>query len=180
MHLDRFTLRGLSALTILALLPLSASAHGPTPQKVEESVDIAAPLERVWSEVKAFSRIADWNPALSASAGGDAVGGQRTLTFSNGQTIVEGLDEADEAEHGLRYRLVKENPAAFAVGSHFSRMRLSALPAGHTRVQWTSRFYRADSGNEPPEDLNDEAAVRAMSDFMRRGLDGLKAKLESD
>ena len=51
------------------------------------------------------------------------------------------------------------------------------MPAG-SEVTWTSRFYRADTINFPPENLNDEAAVKAMTEFMQGGLQGLKAKVE--
>jgi mxaD protein len=42
-----------------------------------------------------------------------------------------------------------------------------------------SRFYRGDTGNSPPENLNDEAAVNAMNQFFKNGLAGLKQKLEN-
>jgi mxaD protein len=45
-----------------------------------------------------------------------------------------------------------------------------------SEVEWLGRFYRADTNNEPPENLNDAAAVKAMQEFMKAGLEGLKAK----
>jgi len=45
-------------------------------------------------------------------------------------------------------------------------------------VTFKSRFYRGDTGNAPPENLNDAAAVKAMDNFFRNGLAGLKQKLE--
>jgi mxaD protein len=45
-------------------------------------------------------------------------------------------------------------------------------------VTLKSRFYRGDTGNTPPEKLNDEAAVKAMNEFFKNGLSGLKRKLE--
>lgn len=169
--------RTIATLALIAAPPC-AFAHGPTPQKAEESIDIAAPLDSVWAKVKAFSRIADWNPALASSEGGDAVGERRSLRFPNGESVVEGLDEADDTTHTLRYRMLQENPRALAVSSHFTHIKLEVTPEGRTRVQWTSRFYRADTGNEPAEDRNDEAALQAMRDFMRQGLQGLRAALE--
>ena len=47
-----------------------------------------------------------------------------------------------------------------------------------SQVIWSGRFYRADTGNFPPENLNDEAAVKAMTEFATSGLEGLKASLE--
>ena len=52
-------------------------------------------------------------------------------------------------------------------------------PAGSgSEVEWIGRFYRGDTSNFPPENLNDEAAIKAMKGLFREGLDGLKAKLE--
>ncbi|NOU22807.1 MAG: SRPBCC family protein, partial [Methyloglobulus sp.] len=43
-----------------------------------------------------------------------------------------------------------------------------------TEVTFKSRFYRGDTGNTPSENLNDEAAVKAMNAYFKNGLDGLK------
>jgi mxaD protein len=45
-------------------------------------------------------------------------------------------------------------------------------------VTFKSRFYRGDTGNAPPENLTDTAAVKAMDNFLKEGLAGLKQKLE--
>jgi mxaD protein len=56
------------------------------------------------------------------------------------------------------------------------------LTAGETAdssvVTLKSRFYRGDTSNTPPENLSDEAAVKAMDAFFKNGLSGLKQKLE--
>ena len=41
------------------------------------------------------------------------------------------------------------------------------------------RFYRADTGNEPPAEKSDEAAIAAMTKFFHDGLAGLKQKAET-
>ena len=40
---------------MLCATTLIAYAHGPTPQKVEEKIEIAAPPEKVWAIVKEFA-----------------------------------------------------------------------------------------------------------------------------
>jgi mxaD protein len=45
-------------------------------------------------------------------------------------------------------------------------------------VKWYGRLYRGDTSNEPPENLNDDAARAAMASFLRDGLQGLKKKVE--
>jgi mxaD protein len=45
-------------------------------------------------------------------------------------------------------------------------------------VTFKSRFYRGDTGNTPPANLSDEAAVKAVTEFFKNGLEGLKSKVE--
>jgi len=70
---------------VIALLMgvVSAGAHGPTPQKVEQSIAIAAPPEMVWAAVKNFDGLADWNPLVDTSkgSGGNAAGGERVVVL---------------------------------------------------------------------------------------------------
>ncbi|CAL1238794.1 SRPBCC family protein [Candidatus Methylocalor cossyra] len=157
----------------------AALAHGPTPQKVVETVEIAAPIGRVWQAVADFGAIASWNPALKAStgAGGNQPGGKRLLTFGNGEQLEEQLDSYDPTQYEYSYRMTRPNVAALPASSYSAVLRLTPL-GERTRVEWKSRLYRGDTGNEPPEHLSDEAAVRAMTGFFRAGLDQLKTTLE--
>ncbi len=64
---------------MLGAMALMAHAHGPTPQKVEEKIEIAAPPEKVWGIIKDFGKL-DWNPAISKieSTGGNENNASRT------------------------------------------------------------------------------------------------------
>ncbi|MDD1622944.1 MAG: SRPBCC family protein [Methylococcaceae bacterium] len=167
----------------LALLGLAlpVHAHGPTPQKAKESVTIQAPVAKVWDAVKNFDDIGVWHPDLKTAEGDgkNQSGGTRKLTFQNGEAIVEELDYYSEAEHEYSYRLKTENTKAFPTSSHSVELKVSHGDSADTSVvTLKSRFYRGDTGNTPPENLSDEAAVKAMNQFFKDGLNGLKAKLE--
>lgn len=154
-------------------------AHGPTPQKAEEKIAISAPPEKVWAALKDFGDVS-WNPGIrkaEATGGNDpAAGASRTITLEAGD-LVEGLDEYNDAEKSYGYRLSTENVEAFPVS--FYSATIAVTPAGDgSEVTWIGRFYRADTSNFPPDHLNDEAAVKAMTEFMQEGLKGLKAKVE--
>ena len=41
----------------------------------------------------------------------------------------------------------------------------------------TQRFYRGHPNNDPPPELNDEAAVKAVTGVYKAGLEALKAKV---
>lgn len=162
---------------VLAAFSAAALAHGPTPQKVVESVEIKAPVEKVWSLAGRFSGIVQWQPALKASEGGDKPGEKRTLTFGNGEQLVEELDAIDEAAHEYTYRLARDNVKAIPASSYSATFRVAPSAQGAT-VEWKSRLYRGDTGNFPAEGLDDESAVKAMRDFFKTGLGKLKATAE--
>lgn len=172
----------------MRLLLLSASlllsplvfAHGPTPQKVVESVEINAPVDKVWEAIKDFGGIAHWNPALAKSegTGGNQPGEKRSLSFPNGEQLVEELDAYDAAAHEYSYRLSKENVKAIPASSYSAVLKLTPAGTG-SKLEWKSRLYRGDTGNMPPDELNDEAAVKAMQSFFRSGLDQLKKNLQT-
>jgi mxaD protein len=165
----------------ILLFSFAAFAHGPTPQKGLESININAPVEKVWDAVKQFDAIADWHPDVKESTGDGRheSGGIRTLTLHNGGQITEELDYYSDKDHEYSYRLKKENVEAFPTSSY--SMEIQVKPGeteGASVVTLKSRFYRGDTGNTPPEKLNDEAAVKAVTAFLKNGLDGLKSKLE--
>jgi mxaD protein len=155
-------------------------AHGPTPQKAEESVTIAAPPESVWKLAGNFAGIGAWHPLVKEvkATGDNAAGGERTLVLAKGE-VTDSLDEYDAAGLSYGYRLAKENVEAFPVSFYTAILSVTDAGSGKSNVVWSARFYRGDTGNFPADELNDEAAITAMTDFFRRGLDGLKAKIES-
>ncbi len=173
-------LRSLVTCLSLCTLVLAAHAHGPTPQKVEESVEIAAPPEKVWGIVKDFGKISDWSPAVTKSegTGGNENGATRLITLKTGE-LQEGLDYYSDKEMTYLYRLGKEKVDVLPVSSYTAELTVKPGASGGSLVSWVARFYRADTGNEPAEDRNDAAAIKAMKAFLTEGLQGLKAKAEA-
>ena len=45
-------------------------------------------------------------------------------------------------------------------------------------MEWRGAFYRGYMNNDPPPELSDEAAVKAVIAYQKAGLEGLKAKAE--
>jgi mxaD protein len=173
-------LRFLAMTLSLFVLAVTAQAHGPTPQKVEESIDIAAPPEKVWGIVKNFASISDWNPAVlkSEGTGGNENNATRTITLKTGE-LTEGLDYYSEKEMNYLYRLSKEKVDVLPVSSYTGELTVKPGEGGGSKVTWMARLYRADTGNEPAPDKNDAAAIKAMKAFLSEGLKGLKAKAEA-
>lgn len=166
------------ALTALTVPPIHA--HGPTPQKIDETVEIAAPPAAVWALVGDFGSLSHWNPRLKASEAdqGNTVGSKRNLTLEQGANVSEELDEHLPAEMSMSYRSGRTiDTKALPVGSYTARLRV--LPAGNgSRLEWRARAYRADTGNDPPAGLDDATAVQALRDLMLPALHAAKKKLE--
>ncbi|MFE1599925.1 SRPBCC family protein [Methylobacterium sp. ID0610] len=164
---------------ILACLVTAAPAHGPTPQKIEATATIAAPPGRVWGLVSDFAGIERWHPAVATSegSGGTANGATRAVTLKRGGVLRESLDEYDAGRMTYSYRLSEPDLAALPVSSYSATITVTPDGAG-AKVAWFGRFYRGDTGNEPPEELSDAAGRAAMKAYVETGLAGLKAKAE--
>uniref|UniRef100_Q07LW9 MxaD protein, putative n=1 Tax=Rhodopseudomonas palustris (strain BisA53) TaxID=316055 RepID=Q07LW9_RHOP5 len=172
--------RLLALIVALLLTPCSAFAHGPTPQKIVETVTIQAPPAAVWRVVKDFQGLAGWHAAVAAceGQGGNSSGATRSVTLKSGGKLIDSLDDYNEAEKSYEYRLIQENIEAFPVSFYSATLIVKAAADG-SEVEWTGRFYRGDTGNYPPETQDDAAATAAMSKFFRTGLESLKARLEA-
>ena len=172
------SLRNVLVAALIGAAALAAHAHGPTPQKVEEKIGIAAPPEKVWGIIKDFGKL-DWNPAIAKveSTGGNENNASRTITLKTGE-LQEGLDYYSEKDMSYLYRLSKEKVDVLPVSSYTAEITVKPGASGGSLVTWLARLYRADTGNEPAPDKNDAAAVKAMKGFLTGGLQGLKAKAE--
>ncbi|WP_020178336.1 SRPBCC family protein [Methylopila sp. M107] len=162
------------AAAFCVLTPFAALAHGPTPQKVEEKIEIKAEPAKVWALVKNFGEIKAWHPSVESV---EAKEGERTLKVKGGAELVESQDENDDASMTLGYRLSNEGSEAFPTSSYSATITVKVKDGG-SEVVWQGRGYRLDTSNEPPEGKDDASAVKALSDHFKAGLEGLKKKAE--
>lgn len=168
----------LSAL-LLVVVAAPVAAHGPTPHKAEETVQIKRAPADVWKRIGDFDSLSTWNPAVKEStvSKGNEPGSERKVVLANGGELVDNLDSWDATAMTYTYRLYQENVEAFAVSYYTAELTVAPSEAG-SEVKWTARYYRGDTHNDPPENLNDEAAAKAIHDYYRAGLDALKRELE--
>ncbi|KXF75076.1 MxaD protein [Paramesorhizobium deserti] len=173
-------MRQLLAALFIAIGTSFAFAHGPTPQKVEEKVTIAASPEAIWAVIGDFANLAAWHPLVvnCTGTGGNGAGAERSIELKDGGRIAEGLDEYDAAGHAYSYRLAKENVEALPVSSYSATLSVRS-EGGSSEVVWKASFYRADTGNYPAEGRDDAAATEAMKAFFRAGLDNLEQLTEA-
>lgn len=156
-----------------ALIVNSAYAHGPTPRKTDESVVVKGSLDIVWKKVSEPCAIVTWHPQVkSCEVVSDK---QQKVTLSNDKTILVEVDEVADAEKTISFRLGGEiDIAALPVSSFNGRIKVN-VEGDATRVSWMARYYRAFTGNEPPEGQDDETAQAAVDAFVKAGLDNLAA-----
>lgn len=168
-------------IALFALAPLAAIAHGPTRQKVTESVTIDAPPAAVWARIKNFDSLKDWHPAIAESPAsqGNEVGSVRSLKLKGGGELTETIERYDDA--GMKYSYRAKDGGALPVTNYTSTISVAAgegADAGKTVVEWRGAFYRGHPGNEPPPELNDDAAVAAITGVYQSGLANLKKLAE--
>ena len=167
-------------LLILLLLPSLLWAHGPTRQKVTESVEINASAETVWAVVQNFAD-ATWLPMVDESVAdlGNEPGSVRTLTLSSGDKLVERLKSYDGDKMTFKYRIpdATHDVKILPVNNYSSTLTVKANGDTAT-VTWKGAFYRGYPNNDPPEELNDEAAVKAVTAVYQAGLAHLKSLIE--
>lgn len=166
----------LAALLALCLAAGTAGAHGPSRQKVTQSVVLNATPEEVWAVIGRFGDLA-WYPRAKSVEGPAEVakGAQRVVVWANGETTTEELTKWSPETRSYSYRSTADNIAALPV-TNYSGILAVKDQGGKARVEWTGAFYRGHPNNDPPPDLNDEAAVAAVSAAHAVGLDALAAR----
>jgi hypothetical protein len=174
------------AAAILGSLPVVALAHGPSRQKVTETIEINAPADKVWAVVGNFQDMS-WAPAVAKTEGkGDNKpatganndGATRTLTLKNGGVIQEMLDRYDPEDKSYSYEITKVDVKVLPVNDYSSKITVTADGDNKSTLEWHGAFYRGFMNNDPPPELNDEASAKAVSDLYKSTLAAVKAKIE--
>jgi hypothetical protein len=170
-----------AALVAFAVVP--ASAHGPTRQKIVETVDVDKPVDQVWAIIKDFDSISKWHPAVASSVAtkGNEVDSVRHLVLKapGDPSFDEVLDKYDAAGHSYKYEIPKVDPKILPVNDYTSTISVLDNGKGGSTVEWKGAFYRGYMLNDPPPELNDENSVAAVRKVYRAGLDNIKKIAES-
>ncbi len=173
----------LAMIALAGLLPWSAHAHGPSPQKVVKEVVIKAEPAKVWAALKDFGGIHKWHPALADTrleqrkdTESDATLTHRILTLKDGGSIVEKLREANDADMKLDYKMVE---GTIPVSNYRAVMQVKAGPgAGESTLTWTGRFYNKANSMEAKPGEDNPTANAVINAIYDAGLAGFKKMLE--
>lgn len=159
----------------------AVSAHGPSRQKVEESIEVNAPAETVWDVIKDFGTFSAWCPrAVSeTSQGGNVKGATRELKLASGRSIKEELKSYDADKMSYSYKILEVDPADLPVANYSSTILVKASESGGSTVEWSGAFYRSFMTNNPPPEQNDEAAIAGVTAVYKECLGKLKTVAEA-
>jgi mxaD protein len=156
---------------LLSVVAMPVFAHGPTPQKTDQTATVKASPDLVWKQLSEPCAIKNWHPYVADCQSSDPK--KRTLTLKNGSKIDEEVDEIVPAEMSISYRIAGEfDIKALPVSSLTGRIKVKPEGAD-SNVSWLARYYRADTTNEPPKGLDDESALKAVNAYVKAALAGL-------
>lgn len=169
----------------------AANAHGPVRQKIKETIEINASPEKVWSIIKDYGDMS-WFPLVASTTveGGNKKGAIRVLTLKKGGTITEELKKYKEKKMEYSYKITEmstvktiehsgqeEKVPVIPVNNYAASIAVKGKGDGSV-VTWKAGFYRAYMNNNPPEEMNDDAANSAVSSALKEGLENLKKLAE--
>lgn len=127
------------------------------------SIEIPASVDQVWQLVGGFDSLPDWLPFIPKSMVSEG-GRVRTLTTSDGGTVIERLEAFDNRQRSYSYSIIQ---APFPVVDYLSTIAVVATADNNiTRVEW--------SGSFTPVNVSDADAEALFSGIYRDGLQALK------
>lgn len=168
----------LAAAAMVAAATVGAYAHGPTRQKTEQKIEINAPAEKVWAVVGSFQDLS-WLGIVEKTegSGGNDKGAKRTITLKGGATVEEELNQFAADKMMYSYRITNVDVKVLPVTNYSSKITVKG-EGDKSTVTWDGAFYRGFPNNDPPPELSDEAAKKAVDGLYTQGLADLKKKVE--
>src|SRR5437763_2601347 len=129
-------------LTLAGTLTAGAGLAAPLQTlHVTETVEIKAPLDKVWATVKDFDGLAKWHPGFARdeliSGGNGKAGAMRKLTIKDGPVVTESLLAYDKAKHSYRYTITETQ---LPVTNYSYTICMSAGRTGMHKVASDGRF----------------------------------------
>ena len=169
------------ALIAALVIPSLALAHGPSRQKVTIEREINAPPEAVWAIAGDFAKLDQWLPPVEKSeiisGENNTAGAVRALTVGD-VVLQEEIKSIDNDKMMLKYKITEGDVNVLPVTNYSSVLKVMPSGEGKSVVSWLGAFYRGYPNNDPPPELNDEAAIEAVTGLYNAGLDNLKKVVE--
>jgi len=177
---------------LLFIFMSAAQAHGPVRGKLTATVKINAPADKVWAVIKNFDDMS-WHPSIAGTEGkgGKNKKATRVLTLKGGGTITEQLKSYKADKKSYKYKIT-EMSTAKTITHAGQDEKVPVLPVsnyaatlsvkekgGSSEVKWVATYYRGYLNNNPPSELNEDAADQAVTAVLKAGLTNLLGKFQS-
>ncbi|MEE2695037.1 MAG: SRPBCC family protein [Pseudomonadota bacterium] len=157
----------------------SSNAHGPSRQKVSESIEINASSDDVWKVISNFS-VFNWNKNIEKiTAKSNEVGSERLIEFKSGHKVKQKLEKIDNSKKIISWRITETDNKVLPVNSYAAKIFVKSKD-NITTVLYKTGFYRGFMGNNPPPELNDENSKKLVKSFVSENLKGLKKIVEKN
>ena len=148
-----------TALAALVALGISSTAA----LAIDSSATMTSSLspDALWKKVGDFCGIASWHPAIEKCIL-RADGKQRTLSLKGGGTVVEALENWDNANHSYTYTILS---GPLPVANYHSTITVTGDAKGST-LKWTGKFDAKDAPDADAKKTMDgvyEAGVKALT-----------------
>jgi len=169
-----------------------ANAHGPVRGKLTATVDIDAKAEKVWEVISNYDDLSWLPPVESVKADkGNKKGSVRVITLKDGGTITEELKAYKADKMSYKYKITDmstvktikhsgqdEDVPVLPVDNYAATLTVKDK-GGKAVVTWIATYYRGYANNNPPAELNEEAADEAVTAILKAGLTNLLKKFDS-
>lgn len=143
--------------------------------KVIKRVELNAPAAEVWQRLDDFNALHRWLPTIAKTeiirGKNNKPGAIRLLTLKAGGTVEQELLAYDPAEMSYTYRIIR---GVLPVSHYRSTVKVESLGNDRSRVTWAGEFKRKDTGPNPAQGADDEAAIKAVEFPYQAGLKNLK------
>jgi hypothetical protein len=126
------------------VLPHAGWAHGPSRQKITETIQIDAPPAKVWATIANFHDMS-WLPGVaktSGEGGNEPDAAKRQLTLDSGATIDESLYKYDAGAISYSYRIDNVDVKVLPVNNYSATIIVLPAEGGKSAVEWRGAFYR--------------------------------------
>ena len=160
-------------------LALPAAAHDAQRVKLVLSVTIDAPAAKIWSVIGNFQDLS-WDCAVAGTIG---QGGNtpnvatRSVTLKAGGVLPnEELERYEPKNFTYATFLPHVDVHVLPVTDYSSIIDIVPNTTGGSTVEWRSAFYRGYPNFGPPPELNEAAAIKAVTAMVKPALACLKTR----
>lgn len=172
------------------MFALPAWAADVQRQHVEQSIQLTAPVDKVWAVVGKFEGLHEWHPSIKSTIMKNPL--TRVLDLGEGRLLTEELETKSDANMSLSYRITQMSTVetlqvegkpiekkVLPVNTYSST--LSVKPSGTgSQVIWSGDFHPAWLGTgTPPVGMSSQDAINVMTNVFQVGLNNLLKSLNS-